>query len=577
MIHYKLDFGERTRQLVRVHLNGDELKGNIRLDLPKWRPGRYILQNFAQWITEVEAKGANGGPVQVRKINSNSWEVLAAEGEPFSVSYLFYANTLDAGGSYVDDQWLYLNGINCLMYPEGLEATPCELELDIPAEQPVACGLKRKGNRFLAGSYHDLVDAPLLAGKPLVHHSYQVGEIPFHLWFLGECKPDIGRIETCFSAFSDAQIRLFGDFPESEFHFLFLIRPNHFRHGVEHRNSTVIAIGPGLELMEPQHFSSFLEISSHELFHVWNVKHTRPEDMLPYDYSRENFSELHYITEGITTYYGDLMLWKSGLWDFSRWLESINSELRTFLSNGGKDFISLETASFESWNTGYGNEGIPNRKISFYNKGYLVALMLDLEIRLASSNARSLDDVIRALYISFGKEKRGYTAADFRRLAEENAGKDLTAFFDAYISGTDPIQPGLEPIAAFLGLEWEMPEWESLSEQRFGFVLKTTAKGVFVENVLPDSPAGNAGLLPGDELISLCGRRIGRKPDVTFRYFADKEEMEIYFFRLDQLRHCRLANIPGFTHTLYRLQSSDRLTEGQLRHRAAWKMLPPAV
>ncbi|MEM7368060.1 MAG: PDZ domain-containing protein [Bacteroidota bacterium] len=533
---YRLQYTAPYEKWIDVQISVSTEGGMLTLCLPHWRPGRYELQNYARYFSDLWAMTNTGEPVQIRKSASHSWEFRVEKATDLTINYRYFADQTDAGGSYVDQKGIYVNGINCFLYQAGKEEEACELTLDLPEEFVIGGGLPGEGPTYQFENFHQLVDTPFVASKDLIHHQFDLKGIPTHLWFMGFCKPDFARIETDFLNYSQAQLDMFGEFPVSEYHYLFLMLPNHFRHGVEHYNSTVITMGPGHRLMRSDFYKSFLEISSHELFHTWNVKALRPADMFPYDYSKENYSRLHYITEGVTTYYGDLMIWKGGGWTLDQWVQSINNELNIFFRMGGQKFISLESASFDSWVNGYKKTGAPNRKISFYTKGYLVAMLLDLEIRKGTNNQHSLDDVIHAMYHRIAKQGRGYTGEEYQQIAEEFFGKSLNSFFTAFVSGVESLEAALSDMAQFYGFNMLMLESNSTAEARWGMKLGSGSKGeTIVENLWPESPALQAGISYGDELISIGGRKVEGNADELLQFFADSPEILIFFFHDKEL------------------------------------------
>lgn len=540
---YRLQFLAPYEKWIDLQLSVLVEAGTHHFCLPHWRPGRYELQNYPRHIADVWATSSTGEPVSMIKTASHQWEVQVAVETELTINYRYYADQTDAGGSYIDHTGIYVNGINLFMYRAGKEAEPCELILDLPESFQIAGGLPGDGPSYALESFHQLVDTPFFAGEDLIHHQFQLEGIPTHLWFKGFCRPDFNQIERDFMAYSKAQLQLFGDFPVKEYHYLFVILPTHFRHGVEHHNSTVIAMGPGYRLMESDFYKSFLEISSHELFHTWNVKALRPQDMYPYDYSQENYSRLHYITEGVTTYYGDLMIWKGKTWTLDQWIASINGELNTHHRLGGHPFISLEEASFDSWVNGYKKNSAPNRKISFYTKGYLVAMLLDVEIRRATENVHSLDDVIHQMYQRIAKAGRGYTAEDYQGIAEDFSGKNLDSFFNAYVSGTESLHGALAEMGAYFGLSLVFMESRSLAESKWGMKLQADpTTGTTIAKLLPGSPALASGMTYGDELISIGGRKVEGNADELFTYFSGESELPVFFFHEKELHQTVLRS-----------------------------------
>jgi predicted metalloprotease with PDZ domain len=576
-MRYTLSFLRPAEQLIDIRIDTEAPAGPVRFFLPLWRPGRYERQAYPRYVADFQAFLPDGSALPVSKISTHGWEIdLPADGA-FTLTYAYFADQTDAGGSFFDPEHIYVNPINLALYREDQLDQPCDLRLELPDGYEVA-GLAGEAPVYALPDFHALVDNPFFAARDLLHHELDVAGIPVHLWFLGHGKPDLLRLAADVKAYSLAQLELFGHFPQAEYHYLYFLLPHRFRHGVEHPSSTVITLGPGHRLHEPALYGSLLEISSHEFFHTWNVKALRPADMLPYDYGQENYSRLHYVTEGVTTYYGDLMLWKSGVWGLDRWVESINGELQTHYRMGGKDFVSLEEASFDSWVNGYQREGFPNRRISFYTKGYLAALLTDWQIRQASGDDRSLDEVMRLLYHRFGREGKGYTGTDYQELAQEVAGVDLGEFFAMVLTGTDSLDPLLRQMGQYFGLILGHFPWPSPVEHRWGMLGSAQAGGgIRIDALRPDSPLIEGGLSVGDELLAINGHRLEGNLDEWLSHLQDEPRVLVHYFHFGRMKQAELplgqtvsAVVPQFV-----LQGNP--SPEQEARRSAWQAIRVAT
>ncbi|MCB0838667.1 MAG: M61 family metallopeptidase [Bacteroidetes bacterium] len=539
---YRLQFNHPHEKLISVSLDIQLNTPSVRLHLPMWRPGRYELQNYAKNVADVKVSNQGNGWLEIEKMGTNIWELRAEKKGKVQVSYTYFANVLDAGGSYIDENNIYVNGINVFMYVPELIDSSCELTIDWPDDFTVGGGLPGEGPKYEFENFHQLVDTPFLAGRDLIHHQFEVEGVSTHLWFMGECQPVFRQMEKDIKAYTRAQIALFGEFPVPDYHYLYVILPHHYRHGVEHYNSTVIVMGPGYRLMQPRMYKSWLEISSHELFHTWNVKALRPEDMFPYDYDRENYSKLHYITEGVTTYYGDLMLWKGKNWDLQDWINSINGELKTFYAMGGKDEISLTQASMDSWVNGYKKSGNLNRRVSFYTKGYLVAMLIDFEIRRGSKNQYSLDNVMREMYHQIAKKNRGYNREDFKGLVEKFSGKNFDQFFANYVEGTENLQLALMSLADYMGFDVMMIPPGFYTEYWWGVETHDSSTGTAkIDNIYEHSPGLKAGLTKDDEIIAIEGIKVENNLEELLHYFRRKRTLKVHFFHLNKLKSTKIS------------------------------------
>jgi predicted metalloprotease with PDZ domain len=512
---YIISFEVPNRHLLQIEQVIENIKPEeeyIDVSLPAFRPGRYELQNFAKNLKIFTAKNANGEQIPHKKVDRNTWRVFCKDLKEVHLHYEYYGATIDAGSTFCGFEQVYINPANCLMYNLPRLYQPHELILNLSSEYDIAVGLKRISNQsFIAQDYHELADCPLIASETLKHRSYTSHGIKFNIWLQGPCEVEWNKMLKDMERFSDAQIRLFGSAPFQEYHFLCQIMPNKAYHGVEHLNSTVLMIGPGADLMDDQ-YDEFMGLASHELFHAWNVKSIRPIEMMPYDYSKEAYCESHYITEGVTTYYGDLMLAKSGVWTTERYLEELSLKCHKHFTNYGRFITPLTLASFDSWIEGYADT-IPHKKVSFYTKGCLVALMTDLEIRKATNHEKSLDTVMRIMYDRFGKSEVGYSQQNYKDILEEVSGLDFTSFFRDYIEGVKPIYEDFNKLLEFVGCKLVESPGLELSEYYYGFVATGSEKAnrLVVKTILPNSPAEISGLDIGDEILAVNNIKIGGK------------------------------------------------------------------
>lgn len=373
----------------------------IELQLPSWRPGRYELANYAQKLRHLKAF-ENGKEISLSKITKDRWGFVAQHSGPHLIQYQYHASQMDAGGSWSDNEQLYINFINLIFQIQGREQENIKIKLDLPEDYKLATALPSAEPFVLkAEDFYHLVDSPLIASPTLTHHQYQIHDHTFHLWFQGEIHFNTEALKTHFSNFTKYQIAAFGAFPATDYHFLFQLLPYEHYHGVEHQFSTVITLGPAIDLANKTFMDKLMGVSSHELYHFWNVCRIRPKKLLPYDFSKEAYIDTGIVAEGVTTYMGDLFLWKSGYYsleDYLRILEKlINREFEQF----GWRNQSIVESSFDLWLDGY-KPGIPNRKVSIYNRGALIALCLDL---LLLDHESSLSQVMAIMWVNFGQKK----------------------------------------------------------------------------------------------------------------------------------------------------------------------------
>jgi predicted metalloprotease with PDZ domain len=450
-MHYNISVSDPQSHLLLITYTIPEINEDyIEIQLPAWRPGRYEIQNFAKNIQFIEAISATGQKLSIHKVTKDRWRVGTEGEKEVQIRYVYYAVSQNAGTSYVDEELWYLNFINFCMYTEGRISEAYTIHLELPEGYHIACGLPSKGNVLSAKDFYQLVDSPLLASQSLQKCAYVVRGVQFNIWMHGNLKPNWRRIERDFRRFSREQIAMMGEFPETDYHFLNLILPNAFYHGVEHHNSTMIVLGPDDE--GEGLYADLLGVSSHELFHAWNIIRIRPKEMLPYDFTKENYFRTCFVAEGCTTYYGDLFLKRAGVFNDETYIKELQVYMKRHFENSAHATQSLTDSSFDLWLDGY-EKGIPNRKVSVYHKGALVALILDLFLRKKTNHAQSLDDVMRLLWVRFGKPFVGYTLEDYISTVEEVAGETLEWYWNDCIFTSEPLEFRLNEALAFVGLQ----------------------------------------------------------------------------------------------------------------------------
>ncbi len=521
---YRLIYREPHRQFLDVEMTIDGISGStLSLQLPAWRPGRYELAHFAKNIQRFTANGDNGASLPFRKLTKDLWEINCSGSSSVRVSYNYYAAEMNAGSTFVNEHQLYVNPVNCLMYVPDRINLPASVELEIPEDWKVACAMRPSGPRkMLAMDFHELADSPLIASNTLQHGTYETHGVTFHLWFQGEFKPEWERIIGDFKKFTDAQVEAWGDFPVKDYHFLFQVLTYPTYHGVEHANSTVITLGPSYDILKPVLYDEFLGISSHELFHAWNVKALRPADLLPYDYTRENYTRLGYVAEGVTTYAGDLFLYRSGVFTDYDFFKNIHKLFQRHFHNYGRFNLPVADSSFDTWLDGYA-KGIPDRKTSIYTEGALLAMMLDISLLRNTDNRHGLMTVMRLLYERFAKQGKGYTEDDYRSVIEEVAGRSYADFFASYYHGTEDIEPLLTELLGHVGLGISNIRSRLYFENRFGFKVKyIRERSAEITEIAPGSIADRAGLSIGDEIVSINGIRLLGNLKEWCKYFQEE-------------------------------------------------------
>ena len=566
-IFYTIDCDNAQQHFIKIKVQFPVDENKTIIHLPSWRPGRYELGNFAKNIKNFKVFNDQNKAVNFQKINKDSWEISSNETKYIRIEYQYYANELNAGSSYFDEQQLYVNPVNCFLYAEGKEQFPISLELNIPENYTIASSLVQENNFLLAENFDELADSPFICSENLEKQTYIVADTNFHIWFNNQLNIPWERVIDDFRNFTKKQIEDFGEFPVSEYHFLIQSLPYLAYHGVEHLKSTVITLGPSYDLFENR-YDELLGVSSHELYHVWNVKSIRPKELLPYNFKKENYSELGYIYEGITTYLGDLYLLKSGVFSLENYLRELSKQFQKHLDNPGRFAYSVSQSSFDTWLDGY-VPGVPGRKVSIYTEGCLLAFVMDAKIRKATNNKRGIEEVMKRLYYNFAQNNKGYTEKDFIDQLENICGYSFQDFFNDYVHGSTPFETILLEALDFFGLELFQTPSNSYSEANLGMKTVHQSNHLLISAIYPGSPADMAGLSLGDELIALNTIKLNHDLDSYLNYF-DASSKTLSFFRNGKLLQLTLPEVNRFFYLNHKIHKRVNLTTNQEKAILAW-------
>ena len=502
MINYIISYKHPHRHYVdfKLETNTNSVK-NMRFQLAAWRPGRYELGNFSQNIRNWCAFDENGVSLNFKKINKDLWEVDTKNTKKISVTYSYYSNQLDAGSCYLDEFQLYLNPVQCCFYIPGRIDEKYNLIIEKPDNYKIASSLEINKNKLISNGYEELAESPIICSSNLQKNTYEVNNTKFHIWFQGECKVNRNKIMKDFSLFTQKQINHFEGFPVNEYHFLFQITPYKSYHGVEHTKNTVILLGPSDQIMN-ERYEDLLGVCSHELYHTWNIKSIRPKELLPYDYTKENYFRTGFVAEGVTTYMGDLTLYTSGVFSWKEFIKTQNQNLDRHLMNYGRFNLSVADSGFDSWLDGY-KLGAPDRKVSIYPDAALCMLMVDLEIIINSNGKFSLHSVMKDLYHNFGLKNIGYSELDFQKICIKFGGTKVSKIFKDHIYDTKNYIPTLNSLLSQIGLELIEKKNPNLSAQYFGFITIEENNKIIIKKIEPNSAADNQGIGCNDEIVEI--------------------------------------------------------------------------
>ena len=557
-----------SQQYIKITAEFTTSKEETILQLPAWRPGRYELGNFAKYVRNFKVYNAERKLIAAEKQTKDSWKVDTSSTEIITVEYAFYANIINAGSTFLDAEQLYVNPVNCCVYTEEAFNNEVSVSLDIPSHWEVATSMERVGDDFKVANFDELMDSPFIASSQLQHGEYEVSGTKFHIWFNGEVKPDWERVINDFKAFTEKQIGKFTEFPVKEYHFLNQILPYKAYHGVEHQKSTVISLGPSHAIFGNL-YKELMGVSSHELYHTWNVKAIRPIEMYPYDFSKENYSKLGYICEGVTTYQGDLFLLKSGFFSENEYFNELNNQLQRHFDNQGRFNYSVAESSFDTWLDGY-VAGAPGRKVSIYTEGCLMSFCIDVRIRKATNNKYGIDEVMKRLYFNHALNDRGVSEKDYQEMMESVSGESFQAFFDDYVNGNKPYESIITEALATLGLELNHSPSKKYSEGRLGFKTQAKENNAVVTALYPSGPADLANLSIGDEIIAVNDFSINGELDQWLSYFDD-DAKTVTILRGGKLMNLTFPEVNRNFYNIYWVAKMKKPTNDQKKAFESWK------
>ncbi|MCC7257020.1 MAG: M61 family metallopeptidase [Gammaproteobacteria bacterium] len=530
--------------------------------LPAWIPGSYLIRDFARHVVAIEASG-DGGAVALRKLDKHTWRAAPVAGE-LVVRAEIYAADGSVRGAHLDRDGAFFNGSSVFLRVHGCERQGCLVHLT-PAVQPgtghwrVATTLRRLTGAewdfgaFEAGNYEELIDHPVLMGALHVA-GFTAADTPHAVVLAGRHEADSGRLCEDLSRLCTWQVDFFGR-PAPMSRYLFLVRlTGQGMGGLEHRASSTLVChrndlprqGTGAPTKD---YRRFLGLASHEYFHAWHVKRVRPAELAGADLGRESYTRQLWIFEGITAYYDDLALLRSGVIGQGAYLELLGRTLTAVYRSAGRRRQTLEEASFDTWIKFYRpDENSPNAHVSYYAKGAMLALALDLEMRLRTDDRVSLDDVMRLLWRHYGGDGApGLPEGAFEELAAEASGLDLAAFFAGGVRGT--VDPPVGILLAQFGVRLNLRAGEGGADAGgtpgarterprpwLGLRWRAVGGRPRVTHVLDAAPAQAAGVAAEDEILAVAGIRADAESfDAQVARLEPGRAVELHLFRRDEM------------------------------------------
>ena len=557
-IEYKISFPNPVTHYCDVEITtSTDGAEEMEFEMPVWTPGSYKVRDYARHVDKIKAS-ANSKELDCEKTGKSSWEINTSGVGDVKLTYRVYCNELTVRTSEITSDHAYLNGTSVFMYIKGRIGDECELEIQPYQDwEKISTGLKKIGDgRFSAENYDILADCPIEIGNQQILE-FEVDEKKHYISIYGAGNYDAEKFVVDFEKIVEAESKMMDGLPYENFTFLITVAEG-AGGGLEHLNSFSAMYQPWV-FDDEKRYKKFLGLISHELFHVWNVKRVRPLELGPFDYSKEVYTRMHWVTEGWTSFFDNLILRRADIVDDKEYLEFVADEVNEVMRYTGRFHQSLEDSSYYNWTKFYNrHENSRNDQISYYKKGGMIALMLDIEIITGSNYEKSLDDALRILFDDYNNDSsKGYTGDRVKEVIESLTGKNMDEFWNKYIRGTDEISFAEYLLKAGVELKDKNKE----GEIKLNAVINKKSDNVILDEVYEGGSAYGAGLSAGDELIALNGIRVSNSNfKAVLNTYKPGDETEVVYSRAGKVRDLKmkiLEQVP--TYELVKIENPDEM------------------
>jgi predicted metalloprotease with PDZ domain len=567
-ISYTVSFPEAQAHYADIEMDIKGLTQNkLDLKLPVWTPGSYLVREFSKNVESFTAQ-SGGKAVNVVKTRKNIWQINTQGLSSVKVKYRFYAFEISVRTAFIDVTHAFLSTSGMFFYPEGGLNLPSTIKI-IPYKgwDKVSTSLAKVGNdnfTVTAPNYDILYDSPIEVGNQDIF-GFKAAGVDYEVAMYGGGNYDKERLKKDMAKIVEEQTAIYGENPNKRYVFIVL---NYLKGGggIEHLSSTVLGAARDAYATEAG-YEGFLGLVAHEHFHLWNVKRLRPIALGPFDYDNENYTTNLWIAEGFTAYYDNLTVRRTNLFPVDHYLKALAADFNTVDNTPGTKVQPLSQASFDAWIKSYRpDENTINTSISYYNKGSVVGMLMDLEIINDTKGRQSLDDVMRYMYNEYYKVKnRGYTDAEFKAGIEKFAGKNLDDFYAKYINGVDDID--YNKYLGYAGYK-VVDEYEGLNAPDLGIRTTTVAGKLKVAAVLRGTSGWVDGINVNDELVSIDGvPATDPKMLIDGKQVGDKIQVVV-------MRDGRQLTLPvtllKVTLKKYHIESMGEPTSSQMTVRKKW-------
>jgi predicted metalloprotease with PDZ domain len=571
-IRFQVSFAEPQAHYIDVRIEISSInQDQLELIMPVWAPGSYFIREFSKNVEGFKAT-ADEKAIPHQKLRKNSWLVETKNQTAITVFYRIYAFEVSVRTSFVDQSHAFLSPTGIFLYPEGMLNEASEIQI-FPASnwKTVSTALQNLNQNpycFYAPNFDTLYDSPLEIGNQHVF-KFTAANVLHEVAMYGGGMYDDERLITDFTKIIEEETSIFGENPNKRYVFI-IHNFNQGGGGLEHSDSTVLGVTRTAYASEKT-YQDFLGLVSHEYFHLWNVKRLRPRALGPFDYQQENYTTSLWIAEGFTAYYDNLILCRAGLISVENYFKLLSADINVVENTPGRKIHTVTEASFDAWIKFYRpNENTPNTTISYYVKGSLIALFLDLIILHQTEAKYSLDEVMKRMYDRFYKtENRGYTEAEFKTVLEEVAGTNLNHLYDHYVNGLEELD--YNHYLSYAGLRLRVASAETKTPAATGFTANLTNGKLLVTQIERETAAWHAGVNVHDELLAINGNRINDL-EKSLQFFMPGDSINITLIRDGRLTEVSLR-LQNHQKLKYQIEEVNEPTYQQIAVRNRWMKL----
>jgi len=572
-VHYRVSMSQPHSHLFEVQATFPPAGNEVLVTLPVWTPGSYLVREYARHVQDLKVTDDAGQRLPFERVDKRAIRVTANE-KMFRLTYRVYANELTVRTSHLDGSHGYFNGATLFYYVESQRNRSHRVTIEAPEGWRTTVALEQHGTDYVAESYDELIDSPFEVSphQPL---AFTAAGVPHEVVLWGDPQLDEKKLVSDLTRIVETEAELFGGLPVNRYVF-YIYGTDKGRGGLEHKASTAL-LYPRAGFASAKGWEDFLTLVAHEYFHLWNVKRIKPKRLVPFDYSQENYTQLLWFFEGGTSYYDNLLVRRGGLMTPARYLTRMGESLTALHTTPGRFVMSLIDASYLSWIKHYRpDENSANSAISYYLKGEIVCLLLDLHLRRASDDAKNFDDLMRLLWRRYGNES-GVPEEGIEEAAVELGGESIKSFFAHSLRSTAELDYS---VLSHVGLEARLRVRESNADKggtpprkaekpqgSVGIVPKGSGS---VAIVLDDSPAMNAGVYADDEIVALDGYKCDANGLIS--RCEDRrpgETVKVTLFRRDKMIELSLLLEAKPSDAVY-LAKIDRPTDAQKAAYNSW-------